>query len=78
MKSSLSAEGFDVVYDINGAYYFSHFGITNPLWDVLLLRCFKDLIYLKSFSHFMKSIVFSGREAVEVEPILDALPNLEQ
>ncbi|XVF57623.1 hypothetical protein PTKIN_Ptkin06aG0220100 [Pterospermum kingtungense] len=36
VKSSLSAEGFDVVYDIN------------------------------------------GREAVEVEPILDALPNLEQ
>lgn len=36
VKSSLSAEGFDVVYDIN------------------------------------------GREAVEVQPILDALPNLEQ
>lgn len=36
VKSSLSAEGYDVVYDIN------------------------------------------GREAVEVEPILDALPNLEQ
>ncbi|CAI9103590.1 OLC1v1002103C1 [Oldenlandia corymbosa var. corymbosa] len=36
VKSSLAAEGFDVVYDIN------------------------------------------GREAVEVEPILDALPNLEQ
>ena len=36
VKSSLSAEGFDVVYDIN------------------------------------------GREADEVEPILDALPNLEQ
>ncbi|KAE8721021.1 Chloroplast stem-loop binding protein of 41 kDa b [Hibiscus syriacus] len=36
VKSSLSAEGFDVVYDIN------------------------------------------GREAVEVEPILDALPNLQQ
>ncbi|KAK8712430.1 hypothetical protein V6N13_147670 [Hibiscus sabdariffa] len=36
VKSSLSAEGFDVVYDIN------------------------------------------GREAVEVEPILEALPNLEQ
>ncbi|KAE9615923.1 putative NAD(P)-binding domain-containing protein [Lupinus albus] len=36
VKSSLSAEGFDVVYDIN------------------------------------------GREAVEVEPIVDALPNLEQ
>ncbi|KAB5529131.1 hypothetical protein DKX38_019212 [Salix brachista] len=36
VKTSLSAEGFDVVYDIN------------------------------------------GREAVEVEPILDALPNLEQ
>lgn len=36
VKKSLSAEGFDVVYDIN------------------------------------------GREAVEVEPILDALPNLEQ
>ncbi|KAL2468677.1 Chloroplast stem-loop binding protein of 41 kDa b [Forsythia ovata] len=36
VKSSLSAEGFDVVYDIN------------------------------------------GREAVEVEPILDALPSLEQ
>ncbi|KAL3635172.1 Chloroplast stem-loop binding protein of 41 kDa b, chloroplastic [Castilleja foliolosa] len=36
VKSSLSAEGFDVVYDINGG------------------------------------------EAVVVEPILDALPNLEQ
>jgi len=31
-----------------------------------------------SDTHFASRIGVSGREAVEVEPIIDALPNLEQ
>lgn len=64
VKSSLSAEGFDVVYDINGAYCQSYF-LSSSASHALALNI-NLFIYI------------SGREANEVEPIIDALPKLEQ
>ncbi|RVW97954.1 Chloroplast stem-loop binding protein of 41 kDa b, chloroplastic [Vitis vinifera] len=58
VKTSLAAEGFDVVYDING--------VCNVL-DISLLSMRDTFCFL-----------LSRREAVEIEPILDALPNLQQ
>ena len=77
MKSSLSAEGFDVVYDINGVHtlisaplqYNKTFQFSSPEAQILTLQ-------VQIIVKFRQ--IFSGREAVEVEPILDALPKLEQ
>uniref|UniRef100_A0A6N2KD39 NAD-dependent epimerase/dehydratase domain-containing protein n=1 Tax=Salix viminalis TaxID=40686 RepID=A0A6N2KD39_SALVM len=73
VKTSLAAKGFDVVYDINGMrcpisasfLYFIAMHFSKMFSSLLLIP-----IYLFD--------MFLGREAVEVEPILDALPKLEQ
>lgn len=74
VKSSLSAAGFDVVYDINGEYDSKQSLLVWNSWPELILKPF----YVIPSSGLCFAAWFSGREAVEVEPIIDALPKLEQ
>ncbi|KAK6242932.1 hypothetical protein QUC31_009341 [Theobroma cacao] len=74
VKSSLSAEGFDVVYDINGNVDFYLSTLSTGI--ELFINISQNILFVSSREYFL--LQFSGREADEVEPILDALPNLEQ
>ncbi|RZB49293.1 Chloroplast stem-loop binding protein of 41 kDa b, chloroplastic isoform B [Glycine soja] len=79
VKSSLSAEGFDVVYDINGVQIptCSHLLCLFFTYNFIIYVTLRvQITIFHNISLFI--IYFSGREADEVEPILDALPNLEQ
>lgn len=62
LKSTLANKGFQVVYDINGTFLPPNFHC--PLLSPLVLKSVLS--------------VRTGREAEEVAPILEAIPNLEQ
>ena len=73
VKTSLAAKGFDVVYDINGMQcLISTSFLCFTAMNSGKMFCSLLLIPIYLFEMFL------GREAVEVEPILDALPKLEQ